>query len=385
MGKQKNRINPFVIGKYVSDEFFCDREQETELMKKQILNGRNMTLIADRRIGKSGLISHVFAQTDIQKNYCTISVDLYSTGCLAEMVCLFSKEVYRQVRSQSSSWGDKFFQVISSLRMGFKLDSITGSPTFDVGIGDIAAPAMTIEQIFDFLEMSEKPCIVAFDEFQQISTYPEKNVEALLRTYIQRCKKTQFVFAGSRKHLMTQMFLSPAKPFYRSTINLGLEPIACETYIDFAKSMFQKGDKGISAEVVKQVYDSFHGVTWYMQLMMNEMYVLTHEGEVCDMEMFDMALQNILRIQEPFYRELLANLPMRQKELLLAIVKDGIVGNIMSNEFIRKHSLQSSSSVQSALNGLQDKELVVCEAGGAWRVYDTFLEQYVIHSNEWAI
>ena len=92
-------------------------------MKKQILNGRNMTLIADRRIGKSGLISHVFAQTDIQKNYCTISVDLYSTGCLAEMVCLFSKEVYRQVRSQSSSWGDKFFHVISSLRKGFKLDS----------------------------------------------------------------------------------------------------------------------------------------------------------------------------------------------------------------------------------------------------------------------
>ena len=90
-----SQINPFVIGKYVSEEYFCDREKETDLLKKQLFNGRNVTLISDRRIGKSGLISHFFAQQDIKDQFYTISIDLYSTGSLAELVCLFSDRVYR--------------------------------------------------------------------------------------------------------------------------------------------------------------------------------------------------------------------------------------------------------------------------------------------------
>ena len=179
-----SQINPFVIGKYVSEEYFCDREKETDLLKKQLFNGRNVTLISDRRIGKSGLISHFFAQQDIKDQFYTISIDLYSTGSLAELVCLFSDTVYRTVQKQTTSWKDKFFQVISSLRVGFKLDPLSGAPTLDIGVGDVSAPAMTLEQIFTYLEMADKPCIVAFDEFQQITNYGEKNVEALFHPSI---------------------------------------------------------------------------------------------------------------------------------------------------------------------------------------------------------
>ncbi len=48
--------NPFVIGKYLSPKYFCDRTEETEFLKKQIENGRDVALISPRRIGKSGLI-----------------------------------------------------------------------------------------------------------------------------------------------------------------------------------------------------------------------------------------------------------------------------------------------------------------------------------------
>ena len=274
-----SQLNPFVIGKYVSGEYFCDREKETEMLLKQVKNGRNVTLISDRRIGKSGLISHLFAQSDIRKQYYTITVDLYATNSLAELVCMFGKEVYRSIQQQNNSWKDKFFQIISSFRVGFKLDPVSGSPTFDIGIGDIPAPTMTLEQIFDFLEQADKPCVVAFDEFQQIAEYGEKNVEALLRTYIQRCKKTQFIFSGSRKHMMAQMFLSPSKPFYQSTINVGLEPIDREVYVAFAQRMFGKGNKSVEAEAVEQVYDLCRGITWYMQVLLNEMYELTSEAE----------------------------------------------------------------------------------------------------------
>lgn len=373
-----NPINPFVIGKYLSEKYFCDREQETEFLKKQILNGRNVTLIADRRIGKSGLISHVFAQPEMQKQFYTIVVDLYATGSLADMVYTFSNEVYRSVQQQSQSWLDKFFQVISSLRVGFKLDPVTGSPAFDIGLGDITTPEMTLEQVFAFLETSGKPCIVAFDEFQQVSNYPEKNIEALLRTQIQRCKKTQFIFSGSCKHLMTQMFLSPSKPFYQSTINMGLEPIPRETYIDFAKRMFVLGNKQVTDEAVKQVYDLCRGITWYMQMLLNEMFALTSIGGECKPDIVTEALHSVVQVQEPFYREILAALPIKQKSLLYALVKENGAENITSGAFIQKHKLVSSSSVQSAIKGLCEKDIVI-ETDGIWRIYDIFLLQYLLN------
>lgn len=377
MAHQNNQPNPFVIGKYVSDEFFCDREKDTELVKKQITNGRNMTLIADRRIGKSGLISHVFAQPDIQQDYYTIIVDLFATNSLSEMVSIWGKELYRQVQIQSKSWRDKFFDVLTSLRVGLKYDPVSGMPTFDLGMGDISMPKLTLDQIFDYLEMADKPCVVAFDEFQQIMYYPEKNIEALLRTYIQRCKKTQFIFAGSRKHMMTEMFLSPTRPFYQSTINLGLGLIPLEIYVDFAQKMFKRGEKAIEADAVEEIYNTYHGVTWYLQLLMNEMYYLTPKGGTCTKESIEPAIQNTLRVQESTFLNLLANIPPRQKELLFAIAKAGIAENINSSEFIQKYKLQSSSSIQSALKGLEEKDIVICSVDKKWRIYDTLLEQYI--------
>jgi len=371
-----NVVNPFIIGKYLSKEYFCDREKETEFLTKQILNGRNMTLISDRRIGKSGLISHVFAQPEMHRQYYTIVVDLYATNSLAEMVYTFSNEVYRSIDKQSKSWLDKFFQVISSLRIGFKLDPITGAPTFDIGLGDISSPEMTLEQVFAFLELADKPCVVAFDEFQQITNYPEKNIEALLRTHIQRCKKTQFIFSGSRKHLMSQMFLSPSKPFYQSTINMGLDPIPRDTYVDFAQKMFRLGHKTIDDEAVLQVYDMCRGITWYMQMLLNEMYALTIDDQPCSVEMIDQALSNVVLIQEPFYREILAALPTKQKSLLYALVKENGAQNITSAAFIQKHKLLSASSVQSAMKGLCEKDIVT-EHNDTWYVYDVFLAHYL--------
>ena len=377
MALQNNQLNPFVIGKYVSDEYFCDREKDTELVKKQITNGRNMTLIADRRIGKSGLISHVFAQPDIQKDYYTIIVDLFATNSLSEMVSVWGKELYRQVQIQSKSWRDKFFDVLTSLRVGLKYDPISGVPTFDLGMSDITIPKLTLDQIFDYLEMADKPCVVAFDEFQQIMYYPEKNIEALLRTYIQRCKKTQFIFAGSRKHMMAEMFLSPARPFYQSTINLGLDLIPVDTYVDFAQKMFKQGDKTIEPAVVEEIYDTYHGVTWYLQLLMNEMYYLTPKGGTCTKDAIEPAIQNTLRVQESTFLNLLANIPPRQKELLFAIAKAGVAENINSSEFMQKYKLQSTSSIQSALKGLEEKDIVICSVDKKWRIYDTLLEQYI--------
>jgi hypothetical protein len=176
---------------------------------------------------------------------------------------------------------------------------------------------------------------------------------------------------------MTQMFLSPSKPFYQSTINMGLDPIPCDTYTDFAKRMFLLGKKDIEDEVVKQVYDLCRGITWYMQMLLNEMFTITVPGDCCKVNAIDEALRNVVLVQEPFYREILAALPTKQKGLLYAIVKEKGVENITSGAFVQKYKLVSASSVQAALKGLYEKDIVM-ENNGTWYVYDIFFAQYLL-------
>lgn len=150
---------------------------------------------------------------------------------------------------------------MSSLRVGFKLDALTGEPTFDLGLGDIKSPDVTLDELFAYMEAADKPCLVAIDEFQQIAEYSDTGIEATLRSKIQKCKNTSFIFSGSKRHTMSMMFNSPQKPFYQSSISMSLTPIPEETYVTFATNLFEQYDREISPEVVRQVYEMFEGVT----------------------------------------------------------------------------------------------------------------------------
>lgn len=370
--------NPFVIGRYVSPDYFCDREEETAFLKKQIDNGRNTALIAPRRLGKTGLIHHLFAQDEIIENHYAFFVDIYATGSLSEFAYLFGNTIYKQLKPLRTQWAEKFFQVITSLRAGFKLDALTGEPTFDIGIGEIEQPQTTLDEIFAYLEAADKPCIVAIDEFQQIMKYDEKNIEALLRTKIQECKRTVFIFSGSQRHLMSQMFHSPSKPFYQSVISVDLKPLERQAYIDFSQRQFAQNDKTIDQALVGMIYDAFEGTTWYMQMMMNELYALTPKGEKCEIEMFEIAKRNVIIMQETNYKELLQQVPNKQKPVLLALAKERTAVNALSGSFVKKHGLSSTSSVQSALKGLMEKDLITRTEKG-YCVYDFFFAEWLRH------
>lgn len=368
--------NPFVVGKYLSEDYFCDRAEETDFLRKQILNGRDVALISPRRIGKSGLIQHFFNQPDIKERYHVFFVDIYATTSIAEFVYTLGKEIYEQLKPQATVWKEKFFQVIASLRMGFKLDSMTGTPTFDLGLGDIQTPQTTLDEIFAYINEADKPCIIAIDEFQQIGEYAEKNVEALLRTKIQQCKKAQFIFSGSKRHMMSNMFNSPSKPFYQSAISMGLEPIPVDTYADFATRLFEERGKHVEREVIETVWKQFDGYTWFVQMMMNELYALTPFGSICHQGLIAEARYNVIMSQENSYKDLLSNIPPKQKVVLQAIAKEGTAQNITSAKFIKKYNLSSASSIQSAVKLLLKNDLIT-QRDGIYRVYDFFLSEWL--------
>lgn len=157
-------VNPFVIYGYVSEELFCDREQETKELYDSLSNGRNIALIAPRRIGKSGLIDHLFHQVEVEKNYYTFHIDIYATKNLQEFVLSMGKDILASLQPRGKKIMRIFVSYLKSLQTGLSYDE-TGTPSFNLSIGEIHTPETTLDEIFKYLEEADKPCIVAIDEF----------------------------------------------------------------------------------------------------------------------------------------------------------------------------------------------------------------------------
>lgn len=354
--------NPFIISnEYVSEEYFCDRKFETKVLVDNILNGRNTVLISMRRMGKSGLISHCFNSKVISKSYTTFFIDLYSTSSLSEMVSLMGKEILDSLKGKGEKVVDRFIATVKSLVAGITIDPTTGQPTLNISIGNIQKPGQTLKEIFQYLEKSEHPCVVAIDEFQQIADYPETNVIALLRTYVQKCKQTLFIFSGSKRRMMDKLFNEPSEPFYQSCTNLYLEAIDKEVYYHFAAQKFCTAGKTLGKECFDRMYDALEGHTWYIQRLLNEMYATVGKGETADIAVLNAAMQHIHRLDRRSYEESIQHLTNPQKQLLIAIAKDVKAKEITSSDFVRKHGLKSSSSVQSAAKSLYDAETITRE------------------------
>ena len=351
--------NPFIItADYYGPEYFCDRQAETEALESNIANGRNTVLISSRRMGKSGLIAHVFNRAFVKSNFKTFSIDLYPTSSLAELILLLAKEITSPLKSKGQSLLESFLSIVKSLRPGFKVDPVTGQFVFDLSLGEIVKPVDSLKEIFQYLEGSEVPCLVSMDEFQQIAEYPDNNVLELLRTYVQKCKHTWFIFAGSDRRMMEKLFNNPSEPFYMSCSPLYLDAIQYENYLAFARHHFEAAGKSLQEESFKQVYELFDGHTWYVQRLMNEMFAWTRPGEVADAQMASDALTFVIKTYARTFQEQMSSYPEAQKQLLIAIAKDGQAQQVTSVAFCKKHSMKSPSTVQSALRVLHDKGIV---------------------------
>lgn len=352
------RVNPFIVSGHIPAEYFCDRKGEAARLQQFLMNQQNVVLTAARRMGKTTLIDHVFERPEIADNFITISIDILDTGNLNEFVFVLGNAVFEKVAKRSDRLLKLFPMVMKSLQASFGYDPVQGTPTFDIKLGDLTMPEYTLQEICEYLDKVEQRCLVVIDEFQQITYYPEKNVEATLRKHIQKIKNANFVFAGSHRRIMSEMFGSEKRPFYNSARNIELEPIALPVYEEFVNKHFNANGKSIEADAIRLVYETFNGVTLYNQQLMNDTFNITPEGETCDVPTVRQLIENYIQECSTKLRELMQYVTEQQKAVLYAILEDEPVKAITSGAFTKKHRLKSPSATQSAVKALLKSDMI---------------------------
>lgn len=372
--KKKKRLeNPFVYLGYEGPEYFCDRTVETENLLSGLNSGRNFTLISPRKMGKTGLIKHVFYNISAQqKDAICLYIDIFATSNLHEFVELFCSSFVADVINREKSFFSKAMDAFRGWRPTLTADPVTGMPQVSVSIEPVQT-TNTLKGIFDYIERLDKKVFIAIDEFQQITEYPEKGTEALLRSYIQ-FSHARFIFSGSKFHLMSEMFLSPSRPFYQSTEFINLQPLHKEIYCLFARHFFEQAKGSLSEEVFNDIYTRFDGITWNVQMVLSKLYDIVKKAD--DIKYAAEAVDAALRTVSVSYEGLLLFLTPSQKALLRAVARDEPVLQPQSGNFISNNNLPPSSTVKSALDSLQRKELIYRTDKG-YIIYDRFLSLWL--------
>ena len=365
----KTLNNPFLVFGYHSPAYFCNREKETREIVDALQNGRNLTLTAPRRIGKTGLIHHVFHELSQQYFGRMIYMDIFPTSSLNDITRIFAEAVLGVLDSDIQRLISKIGTVIKSLRPVMRFDPITGNPEFSVDI-EPGREEATLKDVFTYLASSEKQCIIAIDEFQQIVEYREKRVEALLRSYIQFVPNVRFIFAGSRQRLMQELFTSSKRPFYQSTQLMSIGAIEKTQYYHFAYTFFKDKKMDLKENVFNELYDVFEGHTWYIQSVLNRLY--GYGESVTESAQFFAAIDKLIAEYEYAYQNLLSAYTSTAVKLLKAIAKEGCVKAINAGRFIAKYDLKAASSVNTALAKLLKNEVVYKSEKG-YIVYDRLM------------
>ena len=370
----KKLVNPFIYQGYESPEYFCDREAETATLLSHLKNGRNVTLISPRRIGKTGLIKNTFFYLqEEERDAVCLYLDIFATKNLHDFVELLGVMVINDIVRKNASFIEKTIAFFNALRPVLSMDPLTGEPSVSITV-EPTQEEITMRSIFNYLNESGKEIYIAIDEFQQIAEYPEKGTEALLRSYIQFAQHVHFIFSGSKFHLMAEIFGSPKHPFYQSTEMLGLKPLKKDVYYEFCSHFFKEKDGNLSKEIFEHIYNLFEGHTWYVQCIMNRLYET--EKTVESIEQVNDALLSILQGREPQFESLVQFFTENQFTLLKAIAKEGIVAQPTSGKFIREHHLSGASSAKAALKVLEEKELVYKTDTG-YVIYDRLMDLWL--------
>ena len=369
--------NPFPVVGYHGSKLFCDRETESERLVKNLTGGLNTTLISLRRMGKTALIFHVFEEILKENQSICLYVDLYPTRNIRDLTRQLAT-VSMNVLPRKKRTGSRFLTFLKGLRPVITYDPLTGAPGVRFEYSSASEYEVTLSALLNFLDELGTEIYLAFDEFQSIASYEEGNAEAILRTMIQPLKNIHFIFSGSNRHMMHEIFHDSKRPFFASTRIMSLSAISDDNYSRFIGEKFAESKRKISPEAISFVLDWTRRHTYYTQSVCSTLFS-TGAKEI-DIQFVKAVCSEILDEQEKTFLQYRHLLTSNQWQLLMAIAKEGKVYKPQSGEFLGKHSLGTPAGSKRALDALLDKEMIYEESDSSGRyysVYDLFLSRWL--------
>lgn len=371
--------NPFIFGDVVKGDYFTDREEELRTLTLDLASGQNILLFSPRRYGKTSLIIRVLDNLKT-KGIIGIYVDLFRATSLQNLGKIYADAITRATAS-------KIEEAVRFVKEHFPAIvpriTVKGGEPADFEL-DFEAPRRDLEKWLDEIydlpqkiaQRKKKRLVVVFDEFQEAAALgPGDIVERNLRAKIQHHDRVAYVFMGSKRHLLDELFQDKAKPLYRIAKSMPLGKIPKSKLGSFIRSRFRSVKMTISPQEISQILDTTGCHPYYTQQLCHEIYNAVIPRKKVSTADAEKAAEQCIQTQSYAYTTIWEGLAGKQRELAIALSK--MPGeNIYSQNFIARHDLGSASSIQTALEALEKKGILERENGG-YSLSDVFFAEWI--------
>lgn len=369
--------NPFVYGKEVTKENFCNRPDEIKELTRDIENSQSVLIYSQRRFGKTSLIKRVYEQ--LSPDVVRVYADLYPVLSDEDFISIYAEAVSRVVTGGVTEKIKELASVFTKIRPVFSMDQ-SGRPTFSVEVKASEVKLYledVLESVFRYTEKVNKRAVVCFDAFQQIGQLKTDRLEKYMRSKFQAHKNVSYIFMGSKKHLIHDMFNNPNRPFYRSAKPFPLGKINEAELKHFIGRKFADSGKSISGELIDKIISVCESHPYYVQYLCHIIWEQAIDRGSITGQDFEDSLGLLLQRESSTYEATWDLLSVKQRQVLIALSEMSSGEKIFSADFLHENKLGSASSVQRTLNSLIDKDLVD-KTGGRYSVIDMFLKKWII-------
>jgi AAA+ ATPase superfamily predicted ATPase len=360
--------NPFRFSGIVEEPAFCNRKEEQKEIKQYIETSQYVLLYSHRRYGKSSLILKIFrGLTKVKPVY----IDLYGTTRIEEFIASFLKGV-SALESQTTRLIKMIREAIRSIGITFSVDPITGIPTA-APVFNRAAEGRTIDELFSLVETLSKKqkLVVAFDEFQEVATYGGDPFEKSLRKSIQMHDRISYIFSGSQRHLMNEMFNDRKRAFYMLATRYPLGKIETVHYVEWVKGLYRKAKRRIEDNLIEDVVDRCDNHPMYIQEFFFNLWI----EEKLSFEYLDKVGSAILEKRIPEFSYAWDTLTLNQKRALKLIAGTG-GKNLFAAENLDRFGFRTASQVSAALTAVEKMGLL--DKNKEWKIHDPFFKQWLL-------
>lgn len=368
-------MNPFSYGTVVRGDFFYDRKEEGERIVSTLSNGNNMVLFAPRRYGKTSLVFRVVEQLDAL-GYTCIYFDFLPVYSLETFVSLYITAIEKK-QNNLQRLVQIITSVVKSIRPKLTFDS-GGNPEFGIDLTESTVSIQTLSEVLDLpekLAQAGKKTIVIFDEFQEITKLNKYGFESLLRSKIQQQQQVNYLFLGSRTHLLSDMFNNKNRAFYNSASHMQLGTLPHNDTITYLQAKFSLSGIKIELPEARYLIEQSGDIPYYIQLLAAEIwqYMITSHTMVTT-EIIDDCSKQIVELKQDYYYELFDRQSVMQKQLLIALVHSG--DNIFSSTFTKRFRLSTSSTTQKSVLVLMDSG-IIDKTDSAYFISDPFFKRFL--------
>ena len=352
----KIATNPFILNEIPIDRAFCDREKELADFISYADSNTKVVLYSPRRYGKTSLIKRVQHQL-ASKGFITAYCDLFGITSIEEIAGRITRSVFEVTHSQESLF-KKVISFIQSFRPVMAVNergemSVSVQPAFKkAGLDTLDE---TMRGLNGFISQIDQPMHIVLDEFQELSEIKNSiAIEGILRSHIQHLP-VSFVFIGSRRRLLLEMFNDRKRPFFQSAINYELGPLPLNDLINYIVGQFRDGNKIIKTGQSEKIAELVNQHPGYVQKLC--FFLFDISGKSVNGEDIFGAYDRLLSNEKPYFESILQGLSNKQISLLTALAKEP-EGKIYSADFMSRHNLGSSGGIQNSISVLDRRDFI---------------------------